>query len=88
MKKINLEEILTDVFEPTGQDCTTPRQDLQLAITLNPSLDKIKSAMKEAIKQSLDLASENAHLSYAPEAYADPWRVNKESIINIINLIE
>ncbi len=44
-------EILFEVFDPSPQDCTTPEQDLQLAITLNPSLDRIKLAMEEYAKQ-------------------------------------
>lgn len=45
MKKT--EEILESVFEPSPQDCSTPREDLQLAVTLNPSLDRIEEAMEE-----------------------------------------
>lgn len=36
---------LNEEFNPDSQDCQTPRQDLQLAITLNPSLDKIENAV-------------------------------------------
>jgi len=61
-RKINLEEILTKVFEPSPQDCSTPSQDLQLAVTLNPDISRIKEAMKEACKQVLELAAENAEL--------------------------
>jgi hypothetical protein len=38
-------EILQEVFEPTPQDCQTPLQDLQLAITLNPDIPKIIESM-------------------------------------------
>ena len=36
---------LEQQFNPTPQHCQTWEQDLQLAITLNPSLDKIIAAM-------------------------------------------
>ncbi len=41
------EACLYDEFNPDSQDCQTPREDLQLAITLNPSLNKILKAMEE-----------------------------------------
>lgn len=59
MKKINLEKILAKIFEPTSQDCSTTKQDLQLAITLNPDLNRILESMKQACSQCLDLAAEN-----------------------------
>ncbi len=39
-------ECLTKAFEPDAQDCQTPTQDLQLAITLNPSLERLLEAME------------------------------------------
>ncbi len=45
------EEILNELFETVSQDCTTPKQDLQLAITLNPDLDKIVLAMERYASQ-------------------------------------
>lgn len=61
MKEINLEEILAKIFEPTSQDCSTIKQDLQLAIILNPDLNRILEAMKQACDQVLDLAAENVN---------------------------
>lgn len=61
-RKINLEEILINVFEPSSQYCSTPLQDLQLAITLNPDVGMIKDAMIEFGKRLLELAAENANL--------------------------
>lgn len=40
------EEILTSVFDAMPQYFQTPRQDLQLAIILNPDLAKIEQAME------------------------------------------
>jgi hypothetical protein len=45
------EEILTEIFEPVSQHCTTPRQDLQLAITLDPLLERIEQAMEKYSEQ-------------------------------------
>ena len=45
MKDKLAEEILVKYFEPCGID-DNEREDLQLAITLNPSLDRIINAMQ------------------------------------------
>lgn len=45
------QEILEKVFSPSAQDCTTPKEDLQLAITLNPDLNKFLQAMEEYAAQ-------------------------------------
>lgn len=52
-------KILTDIFQPTAQDCRSWRDDLQLAITLNPDLMKIEQAMEEysVQKQSIKWVS-------------------------------
>ena len=89
-KKINLEEILITVFDPVSWYCSTRRQDLQLAITLNPSLDEIKQAMKEACRQTLELAAENAEVEIEERMGQKTglvW-VDKQSILNTINQIE
>lgn len=64
MKQVDLEEILIKIFQPTSQDCSTPAQDLQLAITLNPDLNRIKNAMQEACNQTVDLCAENAKINW------------------------
>jgi len=46
-------DILTRIFEPSPQQCQTPREDLQLAITLNPDLSKIEQAMEEYAQHQL-----------------------------------
>lgn len=38
-------EILQDIFDPVSLDCQTEKDDLQLAITLNPSIEKVLQAM-------------------------------------------
>lgn len=47
-------EILEEIFNPSSQDCQTPRQDLQLAITLNPDIARIEKAMEEYAAQFKD----------------------------------
>ena len=57
------EEILNKIFDPVSEDCRTRSEDLQLAITLDPSLDKIKLAQDEyadaRMKQLLQYLAEN-----------------------------
>ena len=98
-RKINLEEILINVFEPSSQYCSTPLQDLQLAITLNPDVGMIKDAMIEFGKRLLELAAENATVILEDkdgngthgklvEQQGFEARTNKQSILNTINQIE
>lgn len=51
-------EILAEIFKPVSQDCQTTKQDLQLAIILNPDLDKILEAMDEYSSHILQQAKE------------------------------
>lgn len=103
-RKINLDEILIAIFEPVSQDCTTPVQDLQLAVTLNPNVDRIKDAMKEACRQTLELAAENAKINWVENnvemesdtdfSFRDSdgnWckiNINEQSILNTIKQIK
>lgn len=84
-QKINLEQILWDSFHKFG----IPKPTHTLAEVTQKA---VKDAMKEAVRQGLDLAAENA------KAYPNSngqWvasgvtaTVNKQSIINVINLVE
>lgn len=99
-KEVNLEEILSVIFKPDSRDCTTIAQDLQLAITLNPDLNRIKWAMREACRQVLELASENATAkqdkirTYPYKDYPGMYHdekviiVDKQSITNTINQVK
>lgn len=90
MKQVDLEEILIKIFQPTSQDCSTPAQDLQLAITLNPDLNRIKNAMQEACNQTVDLCAENAEVGelheVAESISGGPgytyYEINKQSILD------
>ena len=77
-KEVNLEIILWDVFDPSPQDCTTTTQDIQLALTLNPDLNRIKTAMMESCRQVLKLAAKNAR----------GWDVDEQSIIDTIKQVK
>lgn len=79
-------KILQKVFEPTSFDCQTEKQDLQIAITLNPDLYKILEAMemaqKEAYNQAINDAAESATIRFIP--FSDNQEVNKESILKLL----
>lgn len=77
-KKINLEEILWDSFHKFG----IPKPTHTLAEITQKA---VKDAMKEACKQILELAAENAETC---EDSAYNRIVDKQSILNIINLVE
>jgi hypothetical protein len=75
MEKINLEEILTD----------------ELAKNISGNLDFMDSiliAMKEACRQTLELAAENAKLGNTENGTYSVLEVSKQSILDVINLIE
>lgn len=96
-RKINLEEILWSIFDPDVNDCTTEREDLQLEITLNPDLDRIKMAMIKFGEQLLELAAENADVKAISEMISisngadfniQKMVVDKQSILNTIKQVE
>lgn len=76
-KKINLEEILEDYG--IYNNSTHPNENVREKYLV------IKAAMKEAVRQGLDLAAENAETC---EDSAYNRIVDKQSILNIINLVE
>lgn len=84
MKKINLEKILFDIGKYNDNDISFL------------TIESILAAMKEAVKQALELAAENATAKIQQEwsgntgsEYCDEYAVvNKKSILNIINQIE
>ena len=85
-KKINLEEIINKELSNRALDILNGNYRSMHEGTV--------SAMKEAIKQALELAAENAKTDCKYEG--DEWgmnynwvhKVNKQSILNVINLIE
>ena len=83
-KQINLEEILNNQFEPD--------YDFKLHYG-NTTTINILEAMKEAIKQALELAAENAkvkeNFTVDDKAFVlNEYVINKQSILNTINEIE
>ena len=81
-RKINLEEIIASKYGCVDID------DLQLEITLNPDLDIIKSSMLEFGKQLLELAAENAELTFVGESDSDGMDIDKQSILDTIKQVE
>ena len=78
-KQINLEEILNNQFEPNYEF----KLHYGSTTTIN-----ILEAMKEAVKQALELASENARVSVKPvNLYDNSYFVNKKSILDTINQV-
>jgi hypothetical protein len=51
-------KILMDEFNPATEDGREWDEDLRLAITLNPDVDKIKNAMDEHMRECVLLAFE------------------------------
>jgi hypothetical protein len=93
MKKLTPEEMLMEVFNPSSQDCTTPEQDLQLGITLNPDLDKIIQAMKRYAEQDqwIDVNEYKAVILQLLNTFVidlDAEGVPKPTITEIMKLID
>jgi|SRR5579871_1307132 len=61
---ISKEEALFNYFDPDSQDCQTPREDLRLSITLNPSLDRIEAAMEEYAKSYAESKSQEVAIGF------------------------
>lgn len=84
MEKINLEEIIYD----SGTKWDTFKRRFP------ETSDCIISAMREACRQTLELAAENADIYIPDGAYMDCYvdankiEINKQSIIDVINLVE
>lgn len=92
-RKINLEEIILDVYGCKNMD------ELRDYMGEYGSVAMIKDCMKEAIKKALELAAENVVLEWNCYYVAsqmdekkfdnkrDVW-IDKQSILNTINQIE
>ena len=60
------EEFLIKIYEPESKDCQTQKEDLQLAITLNPSVERIIDAMLSFHEQaSKDMFTTDDMLGFA-----------------------
>ena len=99
MEKINLEEILIQYIAYYSQS-----EGKEKSEALEIATNSVKSegwtymikAMKEACKQTLELAAEKAKTKYDDSSYCGNTGseyeadiiVNKQSILNVINLIK
>lgn len=83
-KKINLEDVL---FNSKFNDLTLEdKQSIKNGIICF-SFEEILSAMKEACRQTLELAAENARCD-APYGVDVSHMISKQSILDTINQIE
>jgi transcription termination factor NusB len=81
-KTINLEDILHNTkFE----ELSNIEKDLIRCGVISYNVKEIVNAMREACRQTLELAAENAETYEDP--YEDVW-VNKQSILETIKQIE
>lgn len=76
--KINLEKIILDTY-----GCATKKEFL---LIYDISIQMIKDIMKEACRQTLELAAENAELEFGENE--DEIFIDKQSILDTINQIE
>lgn len=88
MKQINLEEILkSKINEAIGS--TTILNEFEFNIKKDVA---IIEAMKEACKQVLELAAENARIKFIHDdmdlMYGGYETIDKKSILNIINQVK
>ena len=86
-RKINLEEILD------SQRMAIPKLYLQGSVNMGKPIgddyQKIINAMKEACRQTLELASENFEIEYlGGNSDINDFRINKQSILDTINQVE
>lgn len=88
-KKINLEEIILDIYGCQNVEDFQKSFDISIKMT--------KDICKQACKQILELAAENAKITaklkenYNELSMLDEWTtyiVDKQSILNTINQIE
>ena len=85
-KKINLEQILINKLEEYS------KEDCNLLIMSKLQFLAMYKAMEEACKQTLELATEKAEVTH--NSYMDlvdgckTYIVDKQSILDVINLIE
>lgn len=88
------EEILHKEFDTQSSDCRTWAEDIQLAITLNPDVKKIKNAMDEHAKQMslefLQFALQNMHGHSVDAAgnveikYNGEWITTEQLFLNFL----
>jgi len=76
------EEFLIDEFDPDSQDCQTRREDLRIAIVLNPLLEKFEKAINEARKEAIEECAKEADLIREGKNEGD---IDKQSILKLIN---
>ena len=82
------EEILLDVFNPASMDCQTYREDLQLAITLNPTLGLIEKSINQAREEAINECAENAKSEWVRFGTNMGHQVDRQSILKLIEKLK
>jgi hypothetical protein len=84
-RKINLEEIYNQVVE---KEFEGDEQAIRIYKATRAEIDLL--AMKEACRQALELAAENAEIDFELQPFSSDFAsvINKQSILDTINLIE
>lgn len=92
MKEINLEEILLKEIDKLREDFNDSDLYSSQEIKNSREFKYFINAMKEACKQTLELAAENAyvdnHCKTGCYMESDDFFVNKQSILNTIEQIK
>lgn len=77
------EEILKKIYEMEGDE-----QDLQIEITLNPSLSMIKKAINQAMMESIKEAAGIAKSEWVRWGEHMGHQVEKQSILKLLDKIK
>ena len=90
MKTIDLGKILFDQVDKLREDYPDINLYSDEDMKVSPEYNYFINAMKEACRQTLELAAENAktEMEYNPENITFHTIVYKQSILNTINQIE
>lgn len=62
--------------------------DLGIDLYFEGDENSVKCAIKEAMKGAIEECAKKAQVSYDSRRYSDPWHVDKDSILNLIQEIK
>ena len=82
------EEFLMNEFDPQIEDCRTFQEDLRIVLILNPSLEKIVTAINEARKEAIEECAERAATKLEKFGKDVITVIDKQSILSLIDEIK
>jgi hypothetical protein len=88
MNKVDLNKILFTEINRLKKDFPEENWYTDEELETVPEAKYIKDAMKEACRQALKLAAENAEINYPNEDEGQSAEIDKQSIKDTINQIE